>query len=138
MKNIRCNGPYLSWILLCWITKGKNVFLTESSIIIKVQLSIGSYQLISGCLSERVDLTEESKGSVKDIELVYNKQERERVLTSNIVQSVLRKSSYSFFTCSIESFLSAAFGARPSTTLAASSSVIPANTSIGTYTKTMK
>jgi hypothetical protein len=54
------------------------------------------------------------------------------MLTSNNVQSHSQKSLYNFFTCSIELFLSATFGAKPSTTFAASSSVIPLNTSIGT------
>jgi hypothetical protein len=58
---------------------------------------------------------------------------QEFVLTSNNVQSLSQKSLYNFFTCSIESFLSATFGARPSTTFTASSSVIPLNTSMGTY-----
>lgn len=57
------------------------------------------------------------------------------MLTSNNVQSLAQKSLYSFFTCSIASFLSETLGAKPSTTVAASSSVIPWKTSIGTYEK---
>jgi len=60
------------------------------------------------------------------------------VPTSSIVQSQSQKRLYSFFTCSIAFFCSAALRARPSTTLAASSSVIPLKTSIGTYSRERK
>lgn len=43
-----------------------------------------------------------------------------------------KKSSYNFLICSIEDYLSVDFRATPSTTLVASSSMIPLNTSIGT------
>lgn len=58
---------------------------------------------------------------------------KQLMLTSRRVQSVSQKSLYNFFTCSIEALLSATLGANPSTTLAASSSVIPLKTSIGTW-----
>jgi len=84
-------------------------------------------------LSPQEDLSTHIKHpSYSEIRKKHQNEDHLSLHTSSNVQSHLQKSSYSFLICSIEDCLSAAFRARPSTTLAASSSVIPLNTSIGT------